>query len=52
MTKVQSPRNKFVLGCEIFVPALASLLCLALPGSCLTRITYFLRGPCRYGEDT
>ena len=37
----------FVRGCEKFVPALAYLFCLALPGSCLVRFAYFLADLCR-----
>ena len=33
-------------GCEKFVPALAYLFCLALPGSCLTRFAYILADLC------
>ena len=36
----------FVRGCEKFVPALAYLCCLALPGSCLARFAYFLADLC------
>ena len=36
----------FVRGCEKFVPALAYLFCLALPGSCLARFAYLLADLC------
>ena len=44
----------FVRGCEKFLPALAYLFCLALPGSCLARFTIYIlflgalyvSGPC------
>ena len=29
--------KRFLRGCENFLPALAQLLCLALPGSCLAK---------------
>ena len=41
MYVVQSSQKMFVRGCEKFLPALAYLFCLALPGSCLARFTYF-----------
>ena len=37
----------FVRGCEKFLPAFAYLFCLALPGSCLARFTYFFWEHCR-----
>ena len=37
----------FVCGCKKFVPALAYLFCLALPGSCLAKSAYFLAELCR-----
>ena len=36
-----------VCGCEKFVPALAYLFCMALPGSCLARFAYFLPDLCK-----
>ena len=39
-------RLRFVRGCEKFVPALAYLFCLALPGSHLARFAYLLAGLC------
>ena len=44
--KIQRSAKGFVRGCEKFVPALAYLLCLALPGSCLARFAYFLADLC------
>ena len=43
-----------VRGWEKFLPALAWLFCLALPGSCLARFAYLLAGLCRdsKGEGT
>ena len=35
----QSSQKWLVRGCEKFIPALAYLFCLALPGSCLARFT-------------
>ena len=35
----------FVRGCEKFLPALAFIFCLALPGSCSAKKTYFFRVP-------
>ena len=43
---VQRSAKVFVRGCEKFVPALAYLLCLALPGSCLARFAHFLAYLC------
>ena len=37
---------RLVRSCEKFVPALAYLFCLALPGSCLARFAYFLADLC------
>ena len=42
----------FVRGCEKFLPALAYLFCLALPGSCLARFTYFFWEHCTYPKTT
>ena len=39
---VQRSAKDLVRGCEKFVPALAYLFCLALPGSCLARFTSLL----------
>ena len=39
---IQISAKRMVRGCEKFVPALAYLFFLALPGSCLARIAYFL----------
>ena len=36
----------FVRGCEKCLSALAYLFCLALPGSCLARLTYFFWEHC------
>ena len=36
----------FVRGCVKFVTAVAYLLCLALPGSCLARFAFFLANLC------
>ena len=44
--KVQRSAKRLVRGCEKYVPALAYLLCLALPGSCLVRFAYFLADLC------
>ena len=38
---IQRSQKWFVRGCEKFVPALAYLLCPALPGPCLARFAYF-----------
>ena len=35
-----------VHGCKKFVPALAYLRCLAVPGSCLAYVAYFLADIC------
>ena len=43
---VQRSAKKFVRGCERFIRALAYLICLALPGSCLARFSYFLADLC------
>ena len=45
---VQRSAKRLVRGCEKFVPALAYLFCLALPGSCLARFAYLLADLCRY----
>ena len=37
-----------VRGCKKFFPALPYLLCLALPGCCLTRSAYLTCRPCTY----
>ena len=34
---LQRPAKMLVCGCEIFIPALAELFCLVLPGSCFAR---------------
>ena len=41
----------FVHGCEKFLPALAYLFCLALPGYCLTRFTYFFWEHCKRASE-
>ena len=38
--QVQRLAKRLVRGCEKFVPALAYLFCLALPGSCLVRLLF------------
>ena len=43
---VQRLTKRLVRGCENFVLALASLLCLALPGSCSARFTYLFLPLC------
>ena len=43
---VQRSAKKHVRGCENFVPALAYLICLALPGSCLARFTNLFADLC------
>ena len=43
---IQRSAKVFVRGCEKFVPALAHLLCLPLPGSCLARFAYFFADLC------
>ena len=43
---VQGWPKRLVRGCEKFVPALAKLLCLALPGSCLARFACFFADLC------
>ena len=43
---VQRSAKRLVHGCEKYVPALAYLFCLALPGSCLARFAYFLADLC------
>merc|ERR1719350_2689835 len=43
---VQRLAKKFVGGWEKFLPALAKLLCLALPWSCLAKFAYVLAGLC------
>ena len=43
---IQRSAKRLVRGCEKFVPALAYLFCLALPGSCLARFAYFLADLC------
>ena len=45
---VQRSAKRLVRGCEKFVPALAYLFCLALPGSCLARFAYFLADLCKH----
>ena len=45
--KVQESQKRFVHGSEKFVPALAYLFRLALPGSCLARFTNLFWEPCR-----
>ena len=45
---VQWSAKVFVCGCVKFVPALAYLSCLALPGSCLARFAYFFADLCRF----
>ena len=47
---VQRSAKRFVRGCEKFVPALAYLFCLALPGSCLARFAYFLADLCSFNS--
>ena len=44
---IQRSAKRLVRGCEKFVPALAYLLCLPLPGSCLARFAYLLADLCR-----
>ena len=39
---IQRSDKVFVHGCEKFVPALAYLFCLALPGSCLARFDLYM----------
>ena len=43
---VQRSAKRLVRGWEKFVLALAYLICLALPGSCLARFAHFLAGLC------
>ena len=45
-TSIQRTAKRLVRGCEKFVPALAYLFCLALPGSCLARFAYLLANFC------
>ena len=45
---VQRLTKRLVRGCENFVLALASLLCLAAPGSCSARFTYLFVPLCMY----
>ena len=47
---VQRSAKKLVRGCEKFVPALAYLFCLTLPGSCLARFAYLLADLCTFGS--
>ena len=44
--RVQRFTKRLVRGWVKFVPALAYLFCLALPGSCLTIFAFFFPGPC------
>ena len=44
---IQRSAKVFVRGCEKFVPAVAYLFCLALPGSCLARFANFLADLCK-----
>ena len=48
---VQRSAKVCVRGCEKFVPALAYLFCLALPGSCLARFAYFFADLCSYSKE-
>ena len=43
---VQRSAKRLVRGCEKFVPALAYLFYLTLPGSCLARVAYYLADLC------
>ena len=45
---IQILAKRFVRGCEKFVPALAYLFCMPLPGSCLARFAYLLADLCTY----
>ena len=44
---LQRSAKRLVRGCEKFVPALAYLFCLTLPGSCLARFAYLLADLCK-----
>ena len=43
---VQRSAKRLISGCEKFVPAVAYLFCLPLPGSCLARFAYLLADLC------
>ena len=45
-SSVQRSAEKMIRGCKKFVPFLACLFCLALPRSCLARLTYFFGDLC------
>ena len=45
---VQRSAKRLVRGCENFVPALAYLFGLPLPGSCLARFAYLLADLCTF----
>ena len=45
-SNVQRSAKRLVRGCEKFVPALAYLFCLALPGFCLARFTNLFADLC------
>ena len=42
LTTIQRYAKKMVHGCEKFVPALAYMFCLTLPGSSIAIFAYFL----------
>ena len=44
---IQRSAKRLVRSCEKFIPALAYLFCLPLPGSCLARFAYLLADLCR-----
>ena len=48
---LQRSAKRLVRGCENFVPALANLFCLPLPGSCLARFAYLLANLCTVSEE-
>ena len=43
---LQRSAKRLVRGCKKFVPALAYLFCLPLPGSCLARFAYLFADLC------
>ena len=43
---IQRSAKRLVRGCEKFVPSLAYLFCLALPGSCLARFANLFADLC------
>ena len=45
---LQRSAKRLVRGCGKFVPALAYLFCLGLPGSCIVTFAYLLAGLCTF----